>query len=142
MSIITNVFHIYGFLITEEAATAIQSYAKEKWEKNNPKLFQAFSAEDDISLFQEYLVDTYEGFHYENAEYMSVWSLKDHEELDLDPGNSFYILELKNFPELYSSAYASYEDILDEFQEKLAGILPPDLPWDSYLVEIMGEIWG
>lgn len=59
MSIITNVFHIYGFLITEDAATAIRSYAKEKWEKNNPKSFQAFSAAEDITLFQEYLVDTY-----------------------------------------------------------------------------------
>lgn len=142
MSIITNVFHIYGFLITEEAAKAIRSYAKEKWEKSNPKLFQAFSAEDDITLFQEYLVDTYGGFHYGNAEYMSLWSLKDHEELDLDPGDSFYFLELKNFPNLYSPAYSSYEDILEEFQHRLAEVLPPTLPLDDYLVEIMGEVWG
>ena len=73
---------------------------------------------------------------------MTVWRIQDNEELDLNPGDQFYILELEHFPQLFSQAYASYEEIVQELQEKLGDLLPPDFPLDNYLVEIMGEVWG
>lgn len=142
MSIVTSVFHTYGFLITEEAATIIFRHIKEHKISLNPELYELIADSEDFSAFQEYLANKYSGCCYGNAEYMTVWRIKDHEELDLDPGDEFYIIELQNFPQLFSQAYPSYEDILLEMQRKFEELLPPDFPFDDFLVEIMGEVWG
>lgn len=73
---------------------------------------------------------------------MTVWRIKDHEELDINPGEQFYIIELQNFPTLFSQAYRSYEEIINEVQDILYAFLPPGFPLDDFLVEIMGEVWG
>ena len=49
MSIITSVFHIYGFLITEEAANLILRYT----EKVFPDLYKEFSDPEPLLAFQE-----------------------------------------------------------------------------------------
>lgn len=142
MSIETSVFHTYGFLITEKAASLILQHMKEHGIQISSKWREPFTDSEDISAFQEYLSDKYDGYCYGNAEYMTVWRIKDHENLDLDPGDEFYIIELQNFPQLFSQAYPSYEDILLEMQRKFEELLPLDFPFDDFLVEIMGEVWG
>ena len=92
MSIITSVFHIYGFLITEEAANLILRYT----EKVFPDLYKEFSDPEPLLAFQEYLCEKLDGCRYGTAESMTVWRIKDREELDLNPGEEFYIIELKN----------------------------------------------
>ena len=138
MSMITSVFHTYGFLITDDAANCILQYAKD----TSPALYEQFSDTESYLSFREYLFEEYNGCVYGTADYMTVWRIKDDEELDLNPGDQFYILELEHFPQLFSQAYASYEEIVQEIQEKLGDLLPPDCPLDNYLVEIMGEVWG
>ena len=138
MSMITSVFHTYGFLITDDAANRILQYVK----KTSPALYERFSDSESELSFQEYLSEEYDGCQYGTADYMTVWRIKDREELDLNPGDQFYILELEHFPQLFSQAYASYEEVVRELQEKLGNLLPPDFPFDNYLVEIMGEVWG
>ena len=73
---------------------------------------------------------------------MTVWRIKDQEELDLNPGEEFYIIELKNSSHLFSQAYSSYTEVIQEIQETFGELLPPDFPLDDFLVEIMGEVWG
>ena len=63
-------------------------------------------------------------------------------ELDLNPGEEFYIIELKNSSHLFSQAYSSYTEVIQEIQETFGELLPPDFPLDDFLVEIMGEVWG
>ena len=92
MSIITSVFHIYGFLITEEAANLILRYTEEVF----PDLYKEFSDPESLLAFQEYLCEKLDGCRYGTAESMTVWRIKDQEELDLNPGEEFYIIELKN----------------------------------------------
>ena len=104
MSIITSVFHIYGFLITEEAANLILRYTEEVF----PDLYKEFSDAESLLAFQEYLCEKLDGCRYGTAESMTVWRIKDQEELDLNPGEEFYIIELKNSSHLFSQAYSSY----------------------------------
>lgn len=138
MSTITSPFHTYGFLITEEAASLILQNIKDDY----PDLYEKYSNPKDLDCFKEYLTDELGGYHYGNAEYMTVWSIKDGEELDLDPGEDFYIVELQNFPKLFSQAYSSYEEIVQEVRHTFQHFLPPDYPLGDFLVEIMGEVWG
>lgn len=138
MSIMTSIFHIYGFLITESAADLILQHAKKAF----PDLYKEFSDSEDLSSFQEYLCETYNGYRYGNADYMTVWRIKNHEELDLNPGEEFYIMELRNSSQLFSQAYSSYTEVIQEIQEAFGELLPPNFPLDDFLVEIMGEVWG
>lgn len=138
MSIMTSVFHIYGFLITESAADLILQHAKKAF----PDLYKEFSDSEDLSSFQEYLCETYNGYRYGKADYMTVWRLRNHEELDLNPGEEFYIMELRNSSQLFSQAYSSYTEVIQEIQEVFGELLPPNFPFDDFLVEIMGEVWG
>ena len=138
MSIITSVFHIYGFLITEEAANLILRYTEEVF----PDLYKEFSDPESLLAFQEYLCEKLDGCRYGTAESMTVWRIKDQEELDLNPGEEFYIIELKNSSHLFSQAYSSYTEVIQEIQETFGELLPPDVPLDDFLVEIMGEVWG
>lgn len=138
MSIITSVFHIYGFLITEEAANLILRYTKEVF----PDLYKEFSDAESLFAFQEYLCEKHDGYRYGNAESMTVWRIKDQKKLDLNPGEEFYIVELKNSSQLFSQAYSSYTEVIQEIQETFGELLPPNFPLDDFLVEIMGEVWG
>ena len=138
MSIITSVFHIYGFLITEEAANLILRYT----EKVFPDLYKEFSDPEPLLAFQEYLCEKLDGCRYGTAESMTVWRINDQEELDLNPGDEFYIIELKNSSHLFSQTYSSYTEVIQEIQETFGELLPPDFPLDDFLVEIMGEVWG
>lgn len=138
MSTITSAFHTYGLLITEEAATRILQHVKE----TAPDLYRDFSEAEDVPAFQEYLCDRYNGYQYGTVDYMTVWRIKDHEEIDMKPVDEFYILELCHFPQLFSQAYTSYEEIIQEFQARMGGLLPSNFPFDDFLVEIMGEVWG
>lgn len=52
MSIITSVFHIYGFLITEEAANLILRYTKEVF----PDLYKEFSDAESLLPFRNIFV--------------------------------------------------------------------------------------
>lgn len=138
MSIITSVFHIYGFLITEKAANLILRYTEEVF----PDLYKEFSDEESLLAFQEYLCEKLDGCRYGNAESMTVWRIKDQKELDLNPGEEFYIIELKNSSHLFSQAYSSYTEVIQEIQETFGELLPPNFPLDDFLVKIMGEVWG
>ena len=71
MSIITSVFHIYGFLITEEAANLILRYTEEVF----PDLYKEFSDPESLLAFQEYLCEKLDGCRYGTAESMTVISL-------------------------------------------------------------------
>ncbi len=120
MSIITSVFHIYGFLITEEAANLILRYT----EKVFPDLYKEFSDPEPLLAFQEYLCEKLDGCRYGTAESMTVWRIKDREELDLNPGEEFYIIELKNSSHLFSQTYSSYTEVIQEIQETFGELLP------------------
>ena len=85
MSIITSVFHIYGFLITEEAANLILRYTEEVF----PDLYKEFSDPESLLAFQEYLCEKLDGCRYGTAKSMTVWRIKDQEELDLNTGVFF-----------------------------------------------------
>ena len=89
-----------------------------------------------------YLCEKHDGYRYGNAESLTVWRIKDQEELDLNPGEEFYIIELKNSSQLFSQAYSSYTEVIQEIQETFGELLPPNFPLDDFLVEIMGEVWG
>ena len=104
MSIITSVFHIYGFLITEEAANLILRYTEEVF----PDLYKEFSDPESLLAFQEYLCEKLDGCRYGTAKSMTVWRIKDQEELDLNPGEEFYIIELKNSSHLFSGVFFLY----------------------------------
>lgn len=95
--------------------------------------------EDDKDEFAELLIrNKIERFADSNL----TWRIKDQEELDLNPGEEFYIIELKNSSHLFSQAYSSYTEVIQEIQETFGELLPPDFPLDDFLVEIMGEVWG
>ena len=138
MSMTISAFHTYGFLITDEVARHILQHIKDIF----PDLYNEYSGRNAIPNFQEYLSDVYGGCCYGNADYMTVWRIKDHEELNLNPGASFFIIELHNFPSLFAPAYSSYEEVIREINSRLDNFLPSDFPLDDFLVEIMGEIWG
>ena len=138
MSTITSAFHTYGLLITEEAAARILQHVKE----TAPDLYRDFSDAEDVPAFQEYLCDRHDSYKYGTVDYMMVWRIKDHKEIDMEPVDEFYILKLCHFQQLFSQAYTSYEEIIQEFQEKMGSLLPSDFQFDDFLVEIMGEVWG
>lgn len=138
MSMVTCAFHTYGLLITEEAATRILQHVKE----TAPALYRSFSEAEEVVAFQEYLCDEYEGYQYGTVDHMTVWRIRDHEEISMEPVEEFYILELHQFPQLFSQAYKSYEKIIQEFHSRIGSLLPSDFPFDDFLVEIMGEVWG
>lgn len=94
MSMITSVFHTYGFLITDDAANRILQYVK----NTSPALYERFSDSESELSFQEYLSEEYDGCQYGTADYMTVWRIKDREELDLNPGDQFISWSLNISP--------------------------------------------
>lgn len=96
-----------------------------------------------LLAFQEYLCEKLDGCRYGTAESMTVWRIKDQEELDLNPGEEFYIIELKNSSHLFFTGvfflYGSYQEIQETFGEDY---FLPNFPLDDFLVEIMGESLG
>ena len=121
MSIITSVFHIYGFLITEEAANLILRYTKEVF----PDLYKEFSDAESLFAFQEYLCEKHDGYRYGNAESMTVWRIKDQEKLDLNPGEEFYIVELKNSSQLFSQRILLIQKLSKKFKKRLVNYFLP-----------------
>lgn len=134
----TCTFHTYGLLITEEAATRILQHIKE----TVPDLYKNFANAEELPAFQKYLCEEYNGYQYGTVDYMTVWRIRDHEEISIEAVDEFYILELCQFPQLFSQAYKSYEEIIQEFHSRLGPLLPSDFPFDDFLVEIIGEVWG
>lgn len=108
----------------------------------NQNIHDWFSDPESLLAFQEYLCEKLDGCRYGTAESMTVWRIKDQEELDLNPGEEFYIIELKNSSQLFSQAYSSYTEVIQEIQKTFGELLPPNFPLDDFLVEIMGEVWG
>lgn len=121
MSIITSVFHIYGFLITEEAANLILRYTEEVF----PDLYKEFSDPESLLAFQEYLCEKLDGCRYGTAESMTVWRIKDQEELDLNPGEEFYIIELKILPTYFHRRILLIRKLSKKFKKRLVNYFLP-----------------
>lgn len=121
MSIITSVFHIYGFLITEEAANLILRYTEEVF----PDLYKEFSDPESLLAFQEYLCEKLDGCRYGTAESMTVWRIKDQEELDLNPGEEFYIIELKNSSHYFHRRILLIRKLSKKFKKRLVNYFLP-----------------
>ena len=74
-----------------------------------PDLYKEFSDPESLLAFQEYLCEKLDGCRYGTAESMTVWRIKDQEELDLNPGEEFYIIELKKFfPLIFTGVFFLY----------------------------------
>ena len=142
MSIITSILHCYGLLISEESVTLMQQYILPLWEKTKPELYEMFSTKSDNDEFFDYLLDHYAICYNGTADYLRCWRICDGEEIEPQIDDHFYFMDLLEKPSLFKKAYESFEDVIKECQQRLEGLLPPDFPYEDYLLEITGELWG
>lgn len=142
MSMTISVFHFYGLLISEESAALMLNHILPTWEVEKPELYQQFSSEDSIELFYDYLTSHYPVYVSGNTESMSCCQLCDGKESEICISESFCLMDLDRYPTLFHTAYTSFEEIVKECQIKLGNLLPADFPYEKYLVEIVGEVWG
>lgn len=142
MSIITSILHCYGLLISEESVTLMQQYILPLWEKTKPELYEMFSTKSDNDEFFDYLLDHYAICYNGTADYLRCWRICDREEIEPQIDDHFYFMDLLEKPSLFKKAYESFEDVIKECQQRLEGLLPPDFPYEDYLLEITGELWG
>lgn len=52
--------------------------------------------------------------------------------------DTLYYFPLNNYPTLFTKAYNSMDDIINEIKEKADGLLPDDFPIENYIVHITG----
>lgn len=142
MSMTITVFHCYGLLISEGSAALILEHVLPLWKKTKPDLYERFQGADAGSDFCDYLCNEYGICLNGTADYMRSWRICDGEESDMEINDSFYFMDLLKAPSLFEKAYGSFEDVIRECQERLPDLLPPHFPYEQYLLEIIGEVWG
>jgi len=59
-----------------------------------------------------------------------------------DGGEDFAILPLKNSPSLFSQAYTSKDEALEELKSNFGEYLPDDFDYEGRFVECDGTVWG
>ena len=142
MSMDISVFHSYGLLISEESASIILSHMLPIWKAEKPELYDRFSEADVFLNFGEYLNSHYDASFYGNADHLSCYRICDQEFSEQETGDYFYFLDLNRSPSLFRPAYTDFREIIQEVKSKIGEILPPDFPFEEYLLEILGETWG
>lgn len=142
MSMDISVFHSYGLLISEESASMILSHMLPIWKAEKPELYARFSEADVFLNFGDYLNSHYDASFYGNADHLSCYRICDQEFSEPKTGDYFYFLDLNKGPSLFHPAYTDFGEIIQEVKSKIGEILPPDFPFEEYLLEILGETWG
>ena len=142
MSMDISVFHSYGLLISEESASIILSHMLPIWKAEKPELYDRFSEADVFLNFGDYLNSHYDASFYGNADHLSCYRICDQEFFEQETGDYFYFLDLNRSPSLFRPAYTDFREIIQEVKSKIGEILPPDFPFEEYLLEILGETWG
>lgn len=142
MSMDISVFHSYGLLISEESASMILSHMLPIWKAEKPELYARFSEADVFLNFGDYLNSHYDASFYGNADHLSCYRICDQEFSEQETGDYFYFLDLNRSPSLFRPAYTDFGEIIQEVKSKIGEILPPDFPFEEYLLEILGETWG
>lgn len=142
MSMDISVFHSYGLLISEESASIILSHMLPIWKAEKPELYARFSEADVFLNFGDYLNSHYDASFYGNANHLSCYRICDQEFSEPETGDYFYFLDLNKGPSLFRPAYTDFGEIIQEVKSKIGEILPPDFPFEEYLLEILGETWG
>ena len=142
MSMDISVFHSYGLLISEESASIILSHMLPIWKAEKPELYDRFSEADVFLNFGDYLNSHYDASFYGNADHLSCYRICDQEFSEQETGDYFYFLDLNKSPSLFRPAYTDFGEIIQEVKSKIGEILPPDFPFEEYLLEILGETWG
>lgn len=142
MSMDITVFHSYGLLFSKESISIILSHMLPVWEKERPELYKRFSTEDPYIDFCEYLNTHYEVNIYGNVEHLRCYRLCDQEGYFYKAGDFFYLLDLNSSPSLFESAYSDFDEIIQEVKMRIGELMPPDFPYEEYLLEILGETWG
>ncbi len=142
MSMDISVFHSYGLLISEESASIIISHMLPIWKAEKPELYDRFSEADVFLNFGDYLNSHYDASFYGNADHLSCYRICDQEFSEQETGDYFYFLDLNRSPSLFRPAYTDFREIIQEVKSKIGEILPPDFPFEEYLLEILGETWG
>ncbi|MEZ3487767.1 MAG: hypothetical protein K1W22_14600 [Lachnospiraceae bacterium] len=142
MSMDISVFHSYGLLISEESASMILSHMLPIWKAEKPELYARFSEADVFLNFGDYLNNHYDASFYGNADHLSCYRICDQEFSEPETGDYFYFLDLNKGPSLFRPAYTDFREIIQEVKSKIGEILPPDFPFEEYLLEILGETWG
>jgi len=142
MSMDISVFHSYGLLISEESASIILSHMLPIWKADKPELYDRFSEADVFLNFGDYLNSHYNASFYGNADHLSCYRICDQEFSEQETGDYFYFLDLDRSPSLFRPAYTDFGEIIQEVKSKIGEILPPDFPFEEYLLEILGETWG
>lgn len=142
MSMDISVFHSYGLLISEESASMILSHMLPIWKAEKPELYARFSEADVFLNFGDYLNSHYDASFYGNADHLSCYRICDQEFSELETSDYFYFLDLNKGPSLFRPAYTDFGEIIQEVKSKIGEILPPDFPFEEYLLEILGETWG
>ena len=130
MSMDISVFHSYGLLISENSISKILSYLLPIWKTKEPDLYNRFSGADPFPDL------------YGNADALRYYRICDQEASEQEIGDYFYFLDLNRSPSLFHTAYADFEEIIQEAKSRIGDILPPDFPFEEYLLEILGETWG
>lgn len=59
-----------------------------------------------------------------------------------DAEEDFYFFELSEYPRLFETKYASYEDALKELKDKVGKYLPADYDYERKFVEYYGVSYG
>ena len=116
--------------------------AGEYFMQNLPELYARFSEADVFLNFGDYLNSHYDVSFYGNADHLSCYRICDHEFSEQETGDYFYFLDLNRSPSLFRPAYTDFGEIIQEVKSKIGEILPPDFPFEEYLLEILGETWG
>lgn len=131
-------------MLTEKLAETLFENAKKNWKIHKPDAYEEIKDYEDFLEFIEYLEGVNIATHISNIECYDVIRLCDNEYSDLDNAakEQLSLIELKQFPSLFSKAYISFEDIVDEMREQLYDLLPKDFSLQEYLVEISGVIIG
>ncbi len=112
------------------------------WKAEKPELYDRFSEADVFLNFGDYLNSHYDASFYGNADHLSCYRICDHEFSEQETGDYFYFLDLNRSPSLFRPAYTDFREIIQEVKSKIGEILPPDFPFEEYLLEILGETWG
>lgn len=142
MSMDISVFHSYGLLISEESASIILSHMLPIWKAEKPVLYDKFSEADVFLNFGDYLNSHYDASFYGNADHLSCYRICDQEFSEPETGDYFYFLDLNKGPSLFRPAYTDFGEIIQEVKSRIGEILPPNFPFEEYLLEILGETWG
>lgn len=142
MSMDISVFHSYGLLISENSISKILSYLLPIWKTKEPDLYNRFSGADPFPDFGDYLNTHYDVNLYGNTDALRYYRICNQEASEQEIGDYFYFLDLNRSPSLFHTAYADFEEIIQEVKSRIGDILPPDFPFEEYLLEILGETWG